>query len=256
MKFLKACVLLVLVFFVTTYFIRQHKNFSFTSSIVTTSDIAQVLHYNNADKDALFVFDVDRTLLESSRDFYEMSVYEILSDYCKKLCKGDEMVESLIKKMSLGQAINKMKYMFYDSVAQKLIDPSSVMVVRALQKNHPVIVLTARSAKYLQKTIDELQDFGIDMSAHAYKHSEFLIPAPRKSVYKDGVICSGHNDKGVVLESFLKEIHQRPSSIIFVDDKMHNITAVQKAARRIGIPYIGIHYTAARVSLEHGLQPV
>jgi uncharacterized Fe-S cluster-containing MiaB family protein len=52
-------------------------------------------------------------------------------------------------------------------------------------------------------------------------------------------------DKGTVLKAFLQQLNYRPNAIVFVDDVVENIEAIEQMAAELLIPCTAIHYRGA-----------
>lgn len=70
----------------------------------------------------------------------------------------------------------------------------------------------------------------------------------KKFSFKDGVIFSNTFPKGIVLEKFLIYAKLTPRRIIFLDDLSENLLSVQESCQKLGIEFLGIHYTAVQNS--------
>lgn len=57
------------------------------------------------------------------------------------------------------------------------------------------------------------------------------------------VIFANKADKGKVLLGFLKQLNKNYKNIIFVDDRLKNLTSVQNIVKDHEINYLGVHYT-------------
>ena len=57
------------------------------------------------------------------------------------------------------------------------------------------------------------------------------------------IIFTNKADKGKVVLSFLKHLNKNYKNIVFVDDRLKNLTSVQSALKDHQINYLGIHYT-------------
>lgn len=57
------------------------------------------------------------------------------------------------------------------------------------------------------------------------------------------IIFTNKADKGKVLLWFLKQLNKNYKNIIFVDDRLKNLTSVQNILKDHEINYLGIHYT-------------
>jgi hypothetical protein len=103
-----------------------------------------------------------------------------------------------------------------------------------------IICLTAQSPALAFKTVEELQKNGLHFHIPDHHECEFDLPHP--CLYKDGVLfCSG-NDKGDALHAFLDYLGYCPEVVIFVDDKEYNLHAVERAAKKRNIEFIGLRY--------------
>lgn len=138
-----------------------------------------------------------------------------------------------------------------------LIEKDTSSFIEALQKNGiKTIALTAATGGRLagvdieDHRIEELKRVGIDFSKSFTEMSEtafagFPIAEIGKSpFYKNGVILANEQDKGLVLGEFLKTIPWKPDLIIFVDDRIEHVQAVQNGLA-IFDPHIhfkGFHY--------------
>lgn len=138
-----------------------------------------------------------------------------------------------------------------------LIEKDTPIFIKTLQKNGiKTIALTAATGGRLagvaieDHRIEELKRVGIDFSKSFTEMSEtafagFPIAQIGKSpFYKNGVILANEQDKGLVLVEFLKTIPWKPDLIIFVDDRIEHVQAVQKGLA-IFDPHIhfkGFHY--------------
>ena len=72
-------------------------------------------------------------------------------------------------------------------------------------------------------------------------------------MFKDGVLFACRLSKGEVLKAFLKQINYKPQKIIFVDNELKNIKAVEQYCASEGIEYVGFHYNFIRSKLKNKL---
>lgn len=131
------------------------------------------------------------------------------------------------------------------SLKLKPLEPCTVDFIREIQHNGtPIIVLTARKTYKQALTHKQIAGIGLDFSksfplqAHTIQKSSTL-PIP----YQDGIILASNQNKGMVLKTFLTHNNIRPKKIIFVDDKLENVKAVDKAAKEMAINCTSIHFT-------------
>ncbi len=136
----------------------------------------------------------------------------------------------------------------------RLVDPCFIEVMRELRaRKVRVIALTARTGKMLARaTFRQLRDVGIsfdqplctDTSVQDLWQVGCEFPELCEDVfYQDGVLFVDGKDKGLVLELFFQKIGYCPGHIVFVDDSINNVKAVQKMAERLKIAFDGFHFT-------------
>lgn len=83
----------------------------------------------------------------------------------------------------------------------------------------------------------QLEKVGIDFSK-----GHTSLPE-NKTYVKGNIIYAQNEKKGDVFKTVFKDA--MPKGIIFVDDGLHHIEGVQRAAAEMGVGYIGLHYVRA-----------
>jgi hypothetical protein len=101
--------------------------------------------------------------------------------------------------------------------------------------------------------IQDLQRLGyhFDISWGHLNDKMFQVEGPnliKQFCFKDGVVFSNTFPKGIVLEKFLIYAKLTPRRIIFLDDLSANLLSVQDLCQKLGIEFLGIHYTAVQNS--------
>ena len=106
------------------------------------------------------------------------------------------------------------------------------------------MALTARSIHIADRTLEKLENIDIHFSIPQVKQKEIHLTMSTRipSMYKEGILFSGNNNKGEVLLEFFKKTSYYPMKVIFVDDKKKYLVVVETALEKIGIPFIGIRY--------------
>lgn len=111
-----------------------------------------------------------------------------------------------------------------------LIEEGTRDLIRALQKKGvTVIALTARSPGLIFRTRNQLAQVGIDFSSSAPGNFSGPLTSDGHSLAHEGIIFVGPNNKGEVLDSYLKHSLSHPKKILFVDDKIHNTSKLEAA---------------------------
>lgn len=64
--------------------------------------------------------------------------------------------------------------------------------------------------------------------------------------FKDGVLFTNHQDKGMYLEAFCKKANFTPASIVMADDKVDNLKSVERYANKINVPMRGYQMKGAK----------
>jgi uncharacterized protein DUF2608 len=150
----------------------------------------------------------------------------------------------------------------------KLIETDAPEFISSLQKRAKTIALTAAMGIEIDgESIEdrrgaELKRVGIDFSISFPEIPETAFPGfnppvlGRDPLFKNGIILTNENDKGKVLEQFLKTISWKPRLICFVDDRKEHVTAVLESLK-IHFPEIcvrGYHFQPDRVPYSSAKQ--
>lgn len=138
-----------------------------------------------------------------------------------------------------------------------LLEDETPQVIQMLQGGGvKTIALTAALAGKIHNSfiedrrISELDRVGITFSSSFpdMQETEFCtFPTPifgRYPLFKDGIIFTNENDKGKVLVEFLRAIPWKPRLIVFVDDRLEHLHAVEKALGEsfADIQFHGYHF--------------
>ncbi len=124
------------------------------------------------------------------------------------------------------------------------------------QKNIKTVALTAAMGGKIDgvsiedRRFAELKRVGIDFSFSFPNLAETVFIDFRTPLmgslplFKNGIIFTNENDKGEVLVKFLKTIPWKPDEIIFVDDRIEHLQAVEKALHLSfpEIAFTGLHF--------------
>lgn len=123
-----------------------------------------------------------------------------------------------------------------------LIEPKSPAWIQTLQKNGiHVIGLTAAMGGTIggvsvdKRRVDELHRVGIDFSNDLLPSETAILPNFQTPIfgnppcYTRGILFTNEVDKGKVLVEFLKGISWKPKYIVFIDDRLEHLQAVEQA---------------------------
>lgn len=211
-----------------------------TNNSFTTDSLCSLLEHIHPG--AHVVFDIDHTLIEPvqmlGKDSWEAYLTEL---YVKE---GLPLEEAWKKANQLWIEVQKRTDI-------KVVDDQFEEVRKILKERELHLTgLTARSLFLHEMTFDQLQKVALHDFFHPLTEDvEFQLKVP--SGYKNGILFCGDNDKGHVLEYFFKHIDHRPSKLIFIDDKEFHVKEVEKMARGLQIPFVGVNY----IKSDKGIDP-
>lgn len=165
--------------------------------------------------------------------------------------------------------INKDKYPHYEEIVSKwrlqrqiqLIDPRWPAVLDSLKEKHLVFGLTQMDTgsfgviDSMEKwRFDELAKFGIHFTekfpfSQSFSPKEVFIlnpQNPRGAAFYGGIFFTGTDSKGAVLELLQTNDNLPSSHIILIDDRPHQLAALEEVCAQRDIPFTGILFEGAR----------
>ncbi len=203
-----------------------------TTSIVTIKD-----HINPDDNKELIIFDLDNTCFESAH---------------KHSIGGDQWFTALMtqgKAAGLPEHEAFAKTLIFWSELQTIIpvkpvEEHVVTLINSLQQQQKsIIALTTRSTHAIDNTIKHLASIGITFfKSHPAVEKLNFDHLPIKATYREGILFCGDNQKGRVLKTLLDAMPDKPTKIIFIDDKKKYLECVEKTAQELNIPFVGLRY--------------
>lgn len=196
-----------------------------------------------ADSTALFVFDVDDTLI-TFKD-------RILRSEAKSLR------ESIVSSYPLFVEDTK-KY--YRSIVLRdcewiIIDPEALNLFKKIHQTCSVIALTATRAEGIgvipwlpEWRFQQLKNLDFSFQSPAPYKTKFFSefsPTPHPYFYRN-LIFSGAHNKGEVLAAFIETLPTKPQKVIFVDDRRDRVDSVLEAMEKREIACAGYQFLGAR----------
>lgn len=222
-------------------------------ALIIDSDDLQPLREELAylDSNSLVLFDVDRTLITPTDAILHPNVRGVAS----------RLIAEFLATSKLDYDGEDPKAFFYSKMASKMqfqhVDESAPELIRELLKRGiPTLAFTAMPAEKMGVITSmadwrfaQLQALGYDFRA-TFPELDYLELATDlcrdpKPLFKEGILYSSTHPKGDILEAFLEALGWKPDRIIFIDDHKHFVSSVERAAEKMGIDFIGIHYNAA-----------
>lgn len=195
------------------------------------------------DERTLIVWDVDYTLITPADALLSPAGEAFRKEFNKRYA-SEEFREFYEDRMSRVVSQRKIR----------LVEEQVLALLQTLKnKGAKVMALTAiRTGKFgvvpnvEDWRVQELRNLGIDFS-ESFTNEKLVfdefsgkISPP---VFTKGVLCSDSYSKGQVLAAFLKRVNFTPSKILFIDDRMEYIEAVEREFSDRAI--VSFHYTAA-----------
>lgn len=230
------------------------------SSNIQTVDTLNLLacEVTKLSKDNLVIFDIDEVLIKATSALFRAC----RTEENKKFYKNE--FRSRLSHLS-EETQERLGSILHTSEPNVLVDKNTPHLIRQLQmKEVKVLALTSLQAgklgmieKLENWTIQKLNKFGIDFGS-AFSGHEIIVLNPtrlktgvaadikrRSCIMKHGIIFAGIYAKGDALSCFLNSIGWKPKRIIFIDDTKENVKDVAIVCKELGIPFLGLHYTAA-----------
>lgn len=207
------------------------------AAIIEEAKMAEAISY--ADKDTLLIFDLDNTIMEPAQMLGSVQWYYYLIK--KYIDQGMEKKEAADKVTSTWIRIQEVTQM------QPVESATPSLIKKAQEGGIKAMALTARPTTLAKTTIKQLQSIGVDFTRQpACKKDLSSSPRHKDSGYIGGVLFAGlENDKGDVLNEFLKDIKYKPTEVVFIDDDQKNVEAVDKALAAKGIKCSCVRYGGA-----------
>jgi hypothetical protein len=221
--------------------------FTFIFSL-TFADIRKISTFKEADisqltPNSLVIFDVDEVLIAPADAILTPSGWNYKTDLWPDLLKNRELFSIVLKTSDFI-----------------LIDPEVLQFIEKLKKrNISYIALTAcrtgsmgQISSFVEWRIQQLDKLGVKFNffyknPYIFKH---LVGVQENApVYQNGILFTGdfakqRNSKGKLLVDFLEHIDWKPDHVIFFDDRMYNLTALEEELAMKGISYQGYHFLA------------
>jgi len=222
--------------------------FEASAEIVQASSVNDIKTYTSQfeSKDTLVLFDLDYVLF-APRDRvlrYAGEENNYRSKHFKAIFKDFQ---------GKGIALGKDKVPMAEYLISQILSSSKVELVSLDMPNFvneldskkmAVVGFTANSSgKYgIVQNEAELHLSRLNSLGYHFKDNGDLLKGEFPECISR-VIFANKADKGKVLLGFLKQLNKNYKNIIFVDDRLKNLTSVQNIVKDHEINYLGVHYT-------------
>ena len=207
---------------------------SFASArVVEIKSMAEVVPHINSR--TFLVFDLDNTVLEP--------VQMLGSDQNFSFWVEQGLKRGLTNEQAKDRAIQLASFVQPYSNVRSVKGRTPRFIATIQRTGLPVIALTARPGNWARGTLSQVASLNID----------FRVAAPKlqNNRLKNGDFLNGvyflakGSDKGQALIEFMKEAGLNPERILFIDDKAHNVEAVERALEKTPLEHISFRYGAA-----------
>ena len=222
--------------------------FEASAEIVQASSVNDIKTYTSQfeSKDTLVLFDLDYVLFVP-RDRvlrYEGEENNYRSNHFKAIFKDFQGKDVALGKDKVPMAEYLISQILSSSKVELVSLDMPNFVNELDSKKMAVVGFTANSSgKYgIVQNEAELHLSRLNSLGYHFKDNGDLLKGEFPECISR-VIFTNKADKGKVLLGFLKQLNKNYKNIIFVDDRLKNLTSVQNILKDHEINYLGIHYT-------------
>ncbi len=125
----------------------------------------------------------------------------------------------------------------------RLLDEQAKEIIQQIQSEGiPVLGFTHRQPAVAAATLKQVADLNIAFSKESYDSRSFTCSFEATPLLTEGVLfIHDLNSKGDLLHSLLQAMKRSPGIIFHIDDGKAHLQSVEEAAKKLAIPYIGLH---------------
>lgn len=201
--------------------------------IVESDKLETVLNYSTPD--TLIIFDIDNTL---ARPAEELSSDEWFCHLVNtKMAEGHDYITSIY------YALPETYYAQFKVPLEPTESYAALLIAHLIDQKISVMALSTRSLFVAERTFEQLEDINIHFLVPHISQDDLVLPMPHPCFYKKSILFGGNNDKGETLIAFFHWMHYYPTRVVFIDDKLKYLLAVEKALKHYNIEFIGIRYS-------------
>jgi len=202
--------------------------------IIESNKLSAVLDYIDS-PNTLVIFDIDNTIAHP--------IEELGSDewFChlvnQRLAMGYDPTSSVYYVLpAYFYAQFNVPLQPTETIIQDLIE-------HLTHNNIVAMALSARNLFIAERTLEQLENINITFPTPNINPQDLVLPMQHPCFYKQGILFAGNNDKGKALNCFFNIMNYYPKKVVFVDDKMKYLLAVEKALEELNIEFCGIRYS-------------
>jgi hypothetical protein len=204
-------------------------------AIVESNHLADLQAYTDAH--TMIICDVDNTLIESTLQMGSAQWREYIRKRARGAGYSVDGAEAVLDAFWICAQ-------FF--VPVRCVDPSTPQVLLELKHSESIVIaLTAREPIEVSHTQRQLSSVGIDLRNIHDREDSFSLPLPYPCIYEKGVVYSGENTKSAALLAFFQKTDHLPNRIVFIDDRLEQLQAMESSLKISGINFIGIRFARA-----------
>jgi hypothetical protein len=200
--------------------------------IIEGNTVETILDYITPD--TLVICDIDNTL---ARPAHELSSDEW---FCylvnSKMAEGHDYITSIY------YALPATYYAQFNVPLETTEICAPTLIAHLINHGIHTMALTTRSLFVSERTFEQLEDINIHFLVPSISQDDLVLPMPHPCFYRNSILFSGNNDKGEALIAFFHWMNYYPKKVLFIDDKMKYLLAVEKALKHYNIEFVGIRY--------------
>jgi len=204
-----------------------------SADIIESDKLETVLNYLDT-PNTLVIFDIDNTL---ARTITELGSDEWFCDLVdKKMAEGHDYITSIY------YALPATFYAQFNIGLRPTEEVAAELIANLIDQKIPVMALTTRSIFVTERTMEQLENIGISFLIPSISQEDLVLHMPHPCFYRQSILFGGNNDKGEALITFFHWMNYFPTRVVFIDDKMKYVLAVEKALKHYNIEFVGIRY--------------
>ena len=218
----------ILLFFICIFVSTTHP------LIIESDKLETVLDYITS-PNTLIILDIDNTLAHSAQELSSDEWFCSLVN--QKMAEGHDYITAIY------YALPMTYYAQFNVPLVPTQNSTSSFIQQLIEQQIPVMALTTRSLFVAERTMEQLGEIDIHFLIPNVSQDDLVLPMPHPCFYRHSILFGGNNDKGEALIAFFHWMNYYPENVIFVDDKLKYILAVEKALTHHDIHFVGIRYS-------------
>lgn len=208
---------------------------SLNAEIIPTSNIQEICNQEMTD-DTLVLFNIAEVLMDTETSL------------------GTQAWRKFIRVRLEPKLHDELTLFVFENIPPKTPDPAIPALISELQsRGIPTFAFTSRGRhEWYSSQIPDIDliteklllQIGIDFSQTPLNAKLSLLPVLFSDFYHKGIIYTTNTrNKGELLLEIFEKTGYKPSKIIFVDDKIDSLVAVETTLNALNIPFVGYAYS-------------